>query len=683
MSASQGKIPPPSARSDHINDTELQQPKPTFWSSKLPIYLPINFHNTSHLHARVPCALSAFNPPLQFDRPQDRPLQLSPHPPSEENVMEPERFPPPNIPGLENLPWKLPLTFFHKHASTDMLKFICNQVQDQRRGIINLIQSPTESQKNLPDTCLVIFELNTIAVIAYQSCNVRFPSVPPRKLSISHIDLPREHYPTFRKLLQWPHIVRETCTVFGEDAGVSISTEASTTDLGILLKWHDELRKATRRAKICKNIILAALGLKLARECITLPDAVLGVKASEASKPTRGAAVELPPELSSWLRGEDGRSPKNVLLPLHLSLSVSPLVLLQTKSHTSKPLARHKLFMIWLLLGSDKPDSLREMEDRVWQTVVRVSNEPRQVQSILEELRSSLVSFNPASCTADETWFEKHFSLFLREVNHTPSEDTQVPGGFASPAARESVNGGAQMPPNPPTSPSATSPHAGASASPAAPESVNGRAEMPPNPPTPPSAASPAAPESVNGGAEMPPNPPTSPSAPPATPSSVRPLVSDGMDLDDQEPLRPESIPLNRGIKRSHPKSGEITPRRSNRHRADVVSSEGRGEGARTMDSPARFKRNKNPDGLKSSLRKSKGTSRKTQPTLPVKPHAMRRSKSKVIPTTKKTLKRKRSIPENQPEGESMSPATPTMPPPIPQFPKFQTTSGASVGGTL
>ncbi|KDQ32330.1 hypothetical protein PLEOSDRAFT_175509 [Pleurotus ostreatus PC15] len=231
---------------------------------------------------------------------------------------------------------------------------------------------------------------------------------PPDLLDISHTegDAAIDRYPcdtlhlengcikfsggltdTITKLYDWPSAVLDKALRAMETErknqhkGSMESIPKGDDSVSNLFSIFNKYKKRGLYAKILANIVIAAMGLRYSMDGVDLP---------EYWDETANIPGLNPNDILEYKPQYGTSGPRIILLPIHLAVALTPLVLIMTKDLMGKSVSRHWPLLMWRSLGSARPQQLAAYEDVIWRTVYAIATRPSEVESSMRHMFDQL-----------------------------------------------------------------------------------------------------------------------------------------------------------------------------------------------------------------------------------------------------------------------------------------------------
>ncbi|KAJ8503616.1 hypothetical protein ONZ45_g10697 [Pleurotus djamor] len=417
---------------------------------------------------------------------------------------------------LDQLPFFYPLVGLEHRLPAENHAFLDNFFTSRLSlGLKPWLSSPSSGTTGATPG-VAIFMLCTFSLVAYLNAPPTFsqPQCSHQVQPANSCPLQKHCFNALQKLYIWPSIIQKYLNNASNHAPVELVNNEATDPLDALVTATERIQMQNTMDKTLANILLAALGVRLAMESFPIPD----------SWPELDDC-NVPPEFVACFRRLKGAGvhagPRLILLPLHLSLSLSPILLLVPKSYINKSVSRAWLFKMWLHLGCDRPQHLSRVERVIWTAIYDIARSPQALHSILTTMRNELKDL--ANTTISDE--ERNFFLQLQPIVIDSTSNVNLAASLNPPAAHPPAASQAPQPPTPPPLPQSIPsqsqsrpPHASPTSQATDPPS------LPPtrsHPPPQSSSSSPSRPNSSPRTTAIPQStePPSSPSLTPSSPS--------------------------------------------------------------------------------------------------------------------------------------------------------------------
>ncbi|KAJ8495207.1 hypothetical protein ONZ45_g12954 [Pleurotus djamor] len=220
-------------------------------------------------------------------------------------------------------------------------------------------------------------------------------------------------------------------------------------------------------SKVARNFFFAAFGLRLVYEGWTLP-AAWPAETHELTQYVESVTgnigddvAKVRPLLALSLHY---RRPREIIRGLQISLALSPILLLATRSYDLKSVSTQNLPALWTCLGGHRPAILLKLERMIWTAVFNIALQDANVPDVLGELVKNLSKELQAAVISDGD--RDFFKPVLSVVTCAPSSsESQASPSLRLPA--NTVQDGFQLqqgdtappaPPSPPTRQSIVTP---------------------------------------------------------------------------------------------------------------------------------------------------------------------------------------------------------------------------------
>ncbi|TFK62552.1 hypothetical protein BDN72DRAFT_848528 [Pluteus cervinus] len=114
--------------------------------------------------------------------------------------------------------------------------------------------------------------------------------------------------------------------------------------------------------------------------------------------------------------------------PLHVALSLSPLLLFLPANLVKKTIGRQRLFKAWKSFGHQAPQDIRTAEDHVWTMLLDIAQGKCSVEDGVNRCLEAILESDLVH-TPWQAWFFKSRS----DPQQTPAPSVDIPGQFAPP----------------------------------------------------------------------------------------------------------------------------------------------------------------------------------------------------------------------------------------------------------
>ncbi|KAJ8694557.1 hypothetical protein PTI98_007221 [Pleurotus ostreatus] len=433
-----------------------------------------------------------------------------------------------------------------------------------RKELQAWVNNPYQDNQRGP---YVISSIATYSLLAAMNLDLERPLSQAYPQPQGSVKLSGTSMENIGKLFDWPAVIGKAIRALAkyQTKNVLVSIELGEDEVANLYTIFNSSKKFGSGAKIVANLVLAAMGLRYAMEGKEVPETWEEVQAIKAT------------ELLDY-RATSRAGPRALLIPLHQALTISPIILMETKDLTGKYVARHWHLLMWRHLGSARPEEICRLEHLIWGTVKEISLNPAGISDTILGLFNGLkqlTNYNDKSNTmgleiAPETqsFFRQLEPLFPGSASSSDPTDK---------TGNQDRQGGPQNPPAPQQRPLENPPdHPMSPPSPGGPENPPDDPMMPPspggpeNPPDDPvMPPSPAGPENPPDDPMMPPspggpeNPPDDPMMPPSPGGPENPQDDPMMPPSPGGPENPPTASIHRAPASSQPSRPPSPPQQT------------------------------------------------------------------------------------------------------------------------
>ncbi|KAJ8457212.1 hypothetical protein ONZ45_g18403 [Pleurotus djamor] len=312
--------------------------------------------------------------------------------------------------GLNLLPFFYPLEGFAYYLPRDNQVFLDKYISSNLSISLGTWLAAPSSGPSGSTPGTAIFFICALSLLASRNApgNVTRPFCAPQLQPANSCPLQKHCFKAVTLLYNYPAIIQKfTSSTHKGDSPQFIYNDAPNT-LDALVTANERVQAQNVMDKAVANILLAALGLRLAMESFPIPE-------SWGELDSCGVPPEFVACFSRLKSPSVHSGPRLMLLPLHLSLSLSPILLLIPKSFINKSVSRAWLFkqQMWLHLGSERPDHLGRVERVIWDAVYTVASTPSSLSSALSTLRTELKELGNAPVSHGDL-------TFFRQLQSTP-----------------------------------------------------------------------------------------------------------------------------------------------------------------------------------------------------------------------------------------------------------------------
>ncbi|KAJ8496436.1 hypothetical protein ONZ45_g12442 [Pleurotus djamor] len=268
-------------------------------------------------------------------------------------------------------------------------------------------------------TIFMICALTLLASLNAPPGFLRFPCASQPQPSNS-CPLQKHCLKAVEMLYNYPAIIQKFLSNAPKgDSSPLINSDAPNT-LDALVTANERVQAQNVMDKTVANILLAALGLRLAIESFPIPEGWNELESCGVAPESVACFCRLKsPSVHS--------GPRVMLLPLHLALSISPMLLLIPKSFINKSVSRAWLFKIWLHLGSERPECITKIERAIWNAVHEVARAPSSLNSALGTLHAALKELEGPMVSKEDQSFFRQLQSITTESSSTASVAPTLP----------------------------------------------------------------------------------------------------------------------------------------------------------------------------------------------------------------------------------------------------------------
>ncbi|KAJ8694147.1 hypothetical protein PTI98_009081 [Pleurotus ostreatus] len=289
--------------------------------------------------------------------------------------------------GLARLPWFSPPDLLDiSHTNDCRRKLLERQLFQCPREVGAWVTDPYREDNR---TSLVLCSILTQTLLAFKEGDAAIDRYPCDTLHLENgcIKFSGGLTDTITKLYDWPSAVLDKALRAMETErknqhkGSMESIPKGDDSVSNLFSIFNKYKKRGLYAKILANIVIAAMGLRYSMDGVDLP---------EYWDETANIPGLNPNDILEYKPQYGTSGPRIILLPIHLAVALTPLVLIMTKDLMGKSVSRHWPLLMWRSLGSARPQQLAAYEDVIWRTVYAIATRPSEVESSMRHMFDQL-----------------------------------------------------------------------------------------------------------------------------------------------------------------------------------------------------------------------------------------------------------------------------------------------------